>query len=125
MPITTTWEPKGFVGVHIGDITGEELRESVAEMLSETAYEVARYAIVDLRRVDTMQANAEDFEYLNMARLGSYASNPGLKIAILVPDRLRAWADKQLQVLNNIPPESRHEMQVFASMERAREWAEA
>ena len=122
MPITTTWEPKGFVGVHIGDITGEELRESVAEILTETAYESALYAIVDLRRMTEMKAGPEDFEYLNMARIGSYKSNPGLKIAIVVPGRLLQWADQRLREMNDVPLGQCHDMRVFESLENAYAW---
>jgi hypothetical protein len=123
MPIVTTWETSGFVGVHSGNITGEELRHSITEIMFETAYRAARYAIVDLRLVDKVSAKADDFEYVDMARIGSYQSNPGLKIAIVAPAHLSAWADQRSREMNSAPPEIRHDTQVFASMESARAWA--
>lgn len=119
MPYRLDWElPHGVVKIFYGEISGQELLESVIAVEGSPHFDRLRYVLNDFRACTGLSLAAEEAEEMTAIDRGAAITNSAIVIAIVAedPGLLAAARDYADAPLNPYPT------RVFTQMEAARQW---
>lgn len=119
MPYELTWEREGVVKHFWGDVSGNELAESVEEVAAHPRFDGLRFILNDFLDVGKHIFDADSMFRILVSRIGSRYSNPNIRVLLVTTD-----ADL-FALSNGSTPgafPTTNETKSFTSVAEAREW---
>lgn len=113
------WEPPaGVIKRYYGEVTGDELLESVLQTEGDLRFDVYRYVINDFTDCTALSVSEDVLEEIAAIDKAAYHLNPRIGIAIVAthPQTVAAAEAYVNSPLRLYPT------QIFSSMEEARRW---
>jgi len=77
------WEPHGVIKRFSGQLTDQDLVQSVIDTEGNMAFDGLRYVINDFLAIDACSASASDVEEISILDKGASMSNPRIRIAVV------------------------------------------
>jgi len=120
MPYECSWEPHGVVKRFWGMLSGFELATSVEAIAAHPDFDNLHYIINDFREVDCHRIDHTSVERIAVARLGSMATNPNIRVLVICSDpTLIASMDA---AASDALLRDTYETRRFETMEQCRSW---
>lgn len=121
MPLTTYWEPEGFVFECSGIVTAEEISEINFDFLDVPEGVTPKYQLINAMAVEKFDLNELDLVNISADDLSVSRKYPNVKVAMVARDR-----EIQDIFMNYIKISwainTSWEIRVFDTLEAAREW---
>jgi hypothetical protein len=100
-------------------VSGDEFVRASQEIAADPDFDTLRFIIVDFTGVSEHTIDEAALQDIAVVRIGSIATNPNVRIAMVTTDRGMATLT---QSANVDPFVGTHEVKVFATIALAREW---
>ena len=120
MPCKVNWEQRGVHKEFSGAVTADEFVRSTEVVQADPRFDSLRYIIVDYRDVTAYEIDNDAVDLVTAWRIGSYSSNPKIRLAFIAVDERLADAIKQAIEHDSLPFSSKF----FSTIDQAREWAQ-
>ena len=121
MPITTYWEPEGFVFKSSGVVTAEEIFESGDEFLAVPEGITPKYQLVDCLHVEQFNLSEVDVVNISADDLAASRKYPNIKVAMVA--QKGHVTEKFVNYLKvSWAINTSWEIRIFNSVESARDW---
>lgn len=119
MSYTHTWEKKGLLAVHAGELTCESILSSINSMCGDARFDDIDYRIVDFRSIEKLNITVDETKIIAHHDIASAKSNPRIRLAIVSGDEsVRALS----ALYESEAAEVSWKIQIFSSMDKARLW---
>jgi len=119
MAFINNWEAKGVYKVFSGDVTGQEVLDSVIEIEEDRRFDQIQYVLNDFLAVNGVQASERDIALVAAIDRAASKSNPDIKIAVVATQqKIIELAQHYSRLIEDSP----FQTQLFASVEDARNW---
>jgi len=112
------WEPHGVIKRFSGQLTDQDLVQSVIDTEGNMAFDGLRYVINDFLAIDACSASASDVEEISILDKGASMSNPRIRIAVVT-------TSPEVVVLTEHyakSPLCAYPIRIFRSLAEARTW---
>jgi len=119
MTHANVWEPHGVVMQFWHTVSGDEFVTASQEIAADPDFDTLRFIIVDFAGVKQHTIDEAALQDVAVVRIGSIATNPNVRIAMVTTDSAMATLT---QSANVDPFVGTHEVRVFATLALAREW---
>ena len=119
MSHANVWEPHGVVVQFWRTVSGDEFVRASQEIAADPDFDALRFIIVDFTGVSEHTIDEAALQDIAVVRIGSIATNPNVRIAMVTTDRGMATLT---QSANVDPFVGTHEVKVFATVALARQW---
>ena len=113
-----SWEPHGVVKRYLGQVTDEDLVQSVIEVGADARFDDLRYVIKDFSACDAIAATPGCVEDIVIMDQGASVSNPRIRIAVVAVQK-EALAIVEAYARFPLNP---YPMRTFATLPAARQW---
>lgn len=121
MPITTFWEPEGFVFKSSGVVTAEEIFEGGDEFLNVPEGIIPKYQLVDCLEVEQFNLSEVDVVNISADDLSASRKYPNIKVAMVA--KKGHVMEKFMNYLKvSWAINTSWEIRIFNSLESARDW---
>ena len=121
MPITTYWEPEGFVIKSIGIVTAEEIFESGDDFLQVPDGISPKYQLVDCLEVERFELDEVDVVNISADDLSASRKYPNIKVAMVA--QKGHVTEKFVNYLKvSWAINTSWEIRIFNSLVSARDW---
>ncbi len=121
MPITTRWEPEGFVFKSSGIVTAEEISESGDDFLNVPEGINPKYQLVDCLEVLEFELSEVDVVNISADDLSASRKYPNIKVAMVA--QKGHVTEKFVNYLKvSWAINTSWEIRIFNSLESARDW---
>ena len=119
MSHASIWEPRGVVMQFWCTVSGDEFVAASQEIAADPDFDTLRFIVVDFSGVKEHTIDEATLQDVAVIRIGSMATNPNVRIAMVTTDHGFAMLT---QSANVDPFVGTHEVKVFATVALAREW---
>lgn len=119
MSYTTEWKENGIRWTYCGVVTAKEVLESNLEIYGDDRFDSLAYELVDLsqaERLELTETQVKKIAYLDKA---TARSNPDMRVALVSKMEL---IKELFEMYARYSEESPWEIEIFETVEEAREW---
>ena len=118
MSYSLQWEHHGVYKKFSGLVSGDELLQSVVEVASDARFSALRYEVSDYLSATQTQFSQEALNEVRAVRIGSFQSNPHIKVAIVTLD-----TQIERRIFSTIAARlTLHQTRVFSEIAEANSW---